>query len=124
MTRHKSFFIALSLMIVAVLGLTQLIRLSLPQFITHLWWAQMLFFVLVSVIVYLFTTKMRNRNDFHKFNNFYMLTTVAKLILYLAVLATYSLMFREDSKAFIITFLIYYLCFTVFETCILVRNKN
>ena len=30
----------------------------------------------------------------------------------------------EDSKAFIITFLIYYLCFTVFETCILVRNKN
>ena len=53
-----------------------------------------------------------------------MLTTVAKLILYLAVLATYSLMFREDSKAFIITFLIYYLCFTVFETCILVRNKN
>lgn len=124
MTENKRFFIRLLLLAIAVLGLTLLMKLSMPQFVTSFWWTLILFFVAVNTLVYFLTMKMKSKNDFRKFNNFYMLATVTKLLLYLAIVAAYSFVFKEDSKAFIITFLIYYLCFTVFETLMLVKNRN
>ena len=124
MTEYKKFFIRLLLLAIAVVGLTLLMKLSMPQFVTSFWWTLILFFVAVNTLVYFLTMKMKSKNDFRKFNNFYMLATVTKLLLYLAIVAAYSFVFKEDSKAFIITFLIYYLCFTVFETLMLVKNKN
>ena len=124
MTENKRFFIRLLLLAIAVVGLTLLMKLSMPQFVTSFWWTLILFFVAVNILVYFLTMKMKSKNDFRKFNNFYMLTTVIKLLLYLSVVAAYSFVFKEDSKAFIITFLIYYLCFTVFETLMLVKNRN
>lgn len=124
MTENKRFFIRLLLLAIAVVGLTLLMKLSMPQFVTSFWWTLILFFVAVNTLVYFLTMKMKSKNDFRKFNNFYMLTTVIKLLLYLSVVAVYSFIFSEDSKAFIITFLIYYLCFTVFETLMLVKNRN
>lgn len=124
MTENKRFFIRLLLLAIAVVGLTLLMKLSMPQFVTSFWWTLILFFVAVNILVYFLTMKMKSKNDFRKFNNFYMLTTVIKLLLYLSVVAVYSFIFSEDSKAFIITFLIYYLCFTVFETLMLVKNRN
>lgn len=124
MTENKRFFIRLLLLAIAVVGLTLLMKLSMPQFVTSFWWTLILFFVAVNTLVYFLTMKMKSKNDFRKFNNFYMLATVTKLLLYLAIVAAYSFVFKEDSKAFIITFLIYYLCFTVFETLMLVKNRN
>lgn len=124
MASNKRFFVGLLLLIIAVVGLTFLLKLSMPQIVTSFWWALMLFFVIVSVVVYLITMKIRAKNDFRKFNNFYMLATVIKLLLYLSIVTMYSFICSDDSKAFIITFLIYYLCFTVFETLMLVKNKN
>ena len=124
MTENKRFFIRLLLLVIAVVGLTLLMKLSMPQFVTSFWWTLILFFVAVNTLVYFLTMKMKSKNDFRKFNNFYMLATVTKLLLYLAIVAAYSFVFKEDSKAFIITFLIYYLCFTVFETLMLVKNRN
>ena len=124
MTENKRFFIRLLLLAIAVVGLTLLMKLSMPQFVTSFWWTLILFFVAVNTLVYFLTMKMKSKNDFRKFNNFYMIATVTKLLLYLAIVAAYSFVFKEDSKAFIITFLIYYLCFTVFETLMLVKNKN
>ena len=124
MASNKRFFVGLLLLIIAVVGLTFLLKLSMPQIVTPFWWALMLFFVIVSVVVYLITMKIRAKNDFRKFNNFYMLATVIKLLLYLSIVTIYSFICSDDSKAFIITFLIYYLCFTVFETLMLVKNKN
>ena len=124
MASNKRFFVGLLLLIIAVVGLTFLLKLSMPQIVTSFWWALMLFFVIVSVVVYLITMKIRAKNDFRKFNNFYMLATVIKLLLYLSIVTIYSFICSDDSKAFIITFLIYYLCFTVFETLMLVKNKN
>lgn len=124
MDKNKRFFVQLLLLIIAVVGITLLIRLSMPQFVTSLWWALILFFSIANVIVYFLTIKMKNKNDFRKFNNFYMLMTVTKLLLYLMIIAAYSFIFKEDSKAFIVTFLVYYLCFTVFETIILSKKNN
>lgn len=124
MANNKKFFVSLLFLVIAVVGLTFLLKLSMPQFVTSFWWMLIIFFVAVNVLVYLLTMKMKAKNDFRKFNNFYMLTTVTKLLLYLAIVAVYSFVFNEDSKAFIITFMIYYLCFTVFETVVLAKKKN
>lgn len=123
MVSNRKFFVSLLFLIIAVMGLTLLMKLSTPQFVTSFWWVLILFFVAVNILVYLLTMKMKAKNDFRKFNNFYMLTTMIKLLLYLAVVAIYSFVFREDSKAFIVTFLIYYLCFTVFETVVLAKKR-
>lgn len=124
MADNRKFFISLLLLVMAVVGLTLLMKLSMPQFVTSFWWALILFFVAVNILVYFLTMKMKAKNDFRKFNNFYMITTVTKLLLYLAIVAVYSFVFNEDSKAFIITFLIYYLCFTVFETVVLTKKET
>ena len=57
-----------------------------------------------------------------KFTNFYMGITVLKLFVYIAFLVAYILIFPEDKKASIITFLAYYLCFSIFETYILTKK--
>ena len=124
MANNKKFFVSLLFLVIAVVGLTLLIKSSMPHLVTSFWWALILFFTIVNTFVYLFTMKMKAKNDFRKFNNFYMLATVTKLLLYLAIVAVYSFVFNEDSKAFIITFMIYYLCFTVFETVVLAKKKN
>lgn len=59
----------------------------------------------------------------NKFTNFYMGTTLVKLLVYIAVLLIYILLFPEDKKAFVITFLAYYLCFSFYETYILAKSK-
>lgn len=68
--------------------------------------------------------KIKEKKDMGKFTNFYMATTMTKLLVYLAILLIYVLIFPEDKKAFIFTFLAYYLCFTFFETYILTKSRN
>ena len=70
------------------------------------------------------TMKVKAKNDMGKFTNFYMGTTIVKLVTYLAVLLSYILIFPEDKKAFVFTFLAYYLCFTFFETYILAKKQK
>ena len=105
-------------------GLTMLVRNALPLYVTKYWVLLILFFAIVNVVVYFMTMRISAKKDVGKFTNFYMGTTVVKLIMYLALLLTYILIFPEDKKAFIFTFLAYYLCFTFFETYFLVKNKN
>lgn len=117
------FLVALSCLVALLSGLTYLLNDSIPQFITSYWSLLILFFTIISIVVYFLTIKVKAKNDIHKFTNFYMAVTVIKLLVYLAVIVIYSLKFPENSKAFIITFLAYYLCFSVFETYILVKKK-
>lgn len=49
------------------------------------------------------------------FTNYFMLLTFGKLIFYLTIILVYSLLIREDSVRFIITFFILYVFYTVFE---------
>lgn len=123
MDSNRKFFISLLFLAIVASGLTLLLKQLMPQFVTSFWWALVIMFTVVNIIVYLLTMKMK-KNDLGKFNNFYMLTTVVKLMFYLSVMTIYSLTCREDSRAFIITFLIYYLCFTVFETIILSKKNK
>jgi hypothetical protein len=50
-----------------------------------------------------------------RFVNTFLLSTVARLILYIGVMILYVLMNRSDAVPFMIAFFILYLCYTVFE---------
>ncbi len=119
------FLSFLLLLMAALAGLTLLAKNSLPEFVTPYWYLQLLFFAIVNLTIYFVTTKVMNRNDMSKFTNFYMATTFVKILAYLSVLVTYILIFPEDKKAFVSTFIVYYICFTVYETYILAKkDKN
>ena len=59
-----------------------------------------------------------------KFTNFYMAATVIKLVVYLTIIFVYTMNFKEDGKRFAITFLVYYLIYTIFETYKLIKKEK
>lgn len=123
-SKDTRFLISLLLFVIALTGLTMMLKNYSPQYVTPYWGLLILFFATVNVTVYFLSMKVSAKKDMSGFANFHIGTTVVKLIIYLAILLTYILIFPEDKKAFVISFLAYYLCFTFFETYFLVKNKN
>lgn len=92
--------------------------------ILTIWWPAIVgFFFIVSMVVYYLSDKAKQK-DMRRFTNFYMATTVIKMVVYLSIIFIYALNFKEDAKRFAITFLAYYLIFSVFETFKLVKKNK
>lgn len=88
------------------------------------WWPMIVtFFFIVSMVMYFLSQKTK-RKDMRKFANFYMLSTVIKMIVYLSIIMAYMLNFKEDGRRFAITFLAYYLIYSVFETYKLAKKEK
>ena len=111
---------------------TQLIALTVVVMVASLfmhkmltvWWpALVVFFAIISAVMYYLSEKAK-QNDMRKFANFYMAATVIKLVLYLTIIIVYVMSFKEDGKRFAITFLVYYLIYSVFETIKLAKKKK
>lgn len=117
--KDKSFLSGLIWLTLAVSAAS----LGLVRFATMWWPLMVVFFFLVSVVMYRCCEKARQK-DMRRFYNFYMVSTVVKLVVYLSILTIYSLNFKEDSKRFMLTFLAYYVIYSVFETWQLVRKKE
>ena len=64
------------------------------------------------------------KKDMRRFANFYMGSTVVKMMLYLAIIFLYAINFKEDAKRFAITFLAYYLIYSIFETYKLAKKEK
>ncbi|MBO4574557.1 MAG: hypothetical protein J5708_04475 [Bacteroidales bacterium] len=97
--------------------------IALRELLTAWWPALVLFFLIVSIVMY-FLSENQKRKDMRKFANFYMASTVVKMMLYLAIIFIYVLNFKEDGKRFAISFLIYYLIYSVFETFKLAKKEK
>ena len=120
---NKRFYISLLCLFGILWGLSILLNIYFPQYITPHWHKLMLLFAVVSVVIFIMTIKIREKGDSYKLTNFHLIATVVKLITYLAIIVIYVINSPEDKIAFVITFLTYYLCFSVFETYMLVRKK-
>lgn len=120
----KRFYISLLCLFGLLWGASMLLFSYVPQYVTQHWPLLMLLFALVSVVIFVMTMKIRAKGDVHKLTNFHMIATIVKLVAYLVIIVTYVMNFPEDKIAFVITFLTYYLCFTTFETYMLVRKNN
>ncbi len=122
--RNKNFLIGLLCLIIFIIILTTILQQYVSQIVTQHWPFLILLFTVISVAVFFSTMKMKSKNDLGKFTNFYMGVTILKLVVYLATILIYTIVVPNNAKAFIFTFLIYYLCFSIFETYFLVKNKK
>lgn len=78
------------------------------------------FFMLASIVVYYFMLKSIEKRP-ARFVNTFMLTTMAKLFIYLGAMITYALLNREEAMSFIVTFFIMYIVYTIVEVSALLR---
>lgn len=120
----KRFCISLLCLFGILWGLSMMLSVYAPEYITPQWHYLLLLFVVVSVIMFRKTINMRDKNDIYKLTNFHMIATILKLVGYLAIITIYVIKNPEDKIAFVVTFLTYYLCFSVFETYMLIRKKT
>lgn len=123
-SEHTKFFLSLLCVMALSAVLTLPLKHIIPQFVTPYWSLQILFFALVNVMIYFTGVRIKSRGSTDKMTNFYMITTMVKLVTYLAILLIYALIFPTDAKAFIITFMMYYLFFTIFETFYKIKTNN
>ena len=97
--------------------------LALHKMLTVWWPAIVVFFAVISALMYYLSEKAKAKG-MRKFANFYMAATVIKLVLYLTIIVVYVMNFKEDGKLFAITFLAYYLIYSVFETIKLAKKDK
>lgn len=97
--------------------------LVLHKMLTVWWPAIVVFFALVSALMYFMSEKAKTK-DMRKFANFYMAATVIKMVVYLAIIIVYIMNFKEDGKRFAITFLAIYLIYSIFETIKLAKKEK
>ena len=108
----------------SVLTLVVIVASILLRAYLTVWWPAIVgFFYIVSIVVYFLSVKARQK-DMRRFANFYMGSTVVKMMLYLAIIFFYAINFKEDGKRFAITFLANYLIFSIFETYKLVKHNK
>ena len=117
--KNSKFILQLCLLTLVVFVASVFLR----AYLTVWWPAIACFFFIVSVVVYFLSQKAKQK-DMRKFANFYMATTIVKMILYLAIIFIYVMIYMEDGKRFAITFLIYYLIYSIFETYKLAKKEK
>ncbi len=100
----------------AILGVIAIILYYLlPKgFITPVLPFLFVFFLAVSLISFFILIRSLNAK-LSRFINTFLITTVAKLILYIGIMILYVLLNPNDAVPFMITFFILYLLYTVFE---------
>lgn len=117
--KNAKFIRQLCLLTLVVFAASVFVRSHLT-----VWWpAIACFFFIVSMVVYFLSQKAKQK-DMRKFANFYMASTVVKMVVYLAIIFIYVMNNKEDGKRFAITFLIYYLIYSVFETYKLAKKEK
>ena len=117
--KDSKFIKQLCLLTIVVIAVSAALRHTLT-----VWWPAIVgFFFIISIVVYLLSERAKKK-DIRKFANFYMAATVVKILLYLSIILVYLMNFKEDGKRFAITFLCYYLIYSVFETYKLSRKDK
>ena len=107
-----------------LLTLVVIVASIFARSILTVWWPAIVgFFFIVSMVVFYFADKAKKK-DMRKFTNFYMGATVVKMVVYLTIIIIYVMQFKDDAKRFAVTFLIYYLVYSVFETIKLAKKEK
>lgn len=113
----KKLLILASLVGIVIIAALFLMK---PSYITPTLPYLLVFHTVATLLSYMVIQK-KIKGSPTKFVNVYLATTTVKLLLYLAVLMTYSLMFLTDAVNFIISFFVLYVIFTAFEVIQLTR---
>ncbi len=125
---YKRFIRKLVIFSIIVAVLTTLMRYALPpSFLSPATPFLLLFFMGHTLLFHRMAMKVIE-NNIRKFTNFYMISTVAKMVLFVVVIAAYALTFTSDAKAFTIWFFVFYALYTFFELSVILpylrRNQK
>lgn len=82
-----------------------------------------LFYFIVLLVSQVILYRVASAND-QKFTQTFMAITVARFLLYLAIVIVYSFLVRSDAVRFIISFFVYYFLFTVLEISYMYRELH
>ncbi|GHS85841.1 hypothetical protein FACS1894201_06030 [Bacteroidia bacterium] len=106
--------------------ITSVLQWFVPAIIHPLWFIELLLIALIEWGLMAWLLHYKN-SDIKAILRHYQTTKMAKLLLFLIILATYVFAIKEHAFEFLICFLIYYVFFTVLETiCLqkLVKQEN
>jgi len=111
----------------AILGAIAIILyLILPELITPVLPFLFLFFVAITLVSYYILLRSL-KSKLSRFINTFLISTIVKLILYIGIMIVYVILNRSDAVRFMITFLILYLFYTIFEVVKMIsltRSQN
>lgn len=111
----KAFFRKLTVFSAFIAALATLLSFILPSgMITHAMPFILLFFMAHSLLFHKMATKVIEKN-LRRFTNFYMVSTIARLFLFLVIMVLYGILNPKDAKYFIVCFFVFYALFTFFE---------
>ena len=121
--KNNKFILVLAILTLVLGLLSWWLRTIIPQWITP-WWLPLLLFVAVVNGSVFYVVMRARRRDPKKFATFFMGTTVVKLVVYFAVILVVAFSNVAMAKSFLITFLIYYIFFTILETMAVTRPEK
>ena len=123
----KRFFIRICVLFLIICVISQVLFSSI--FETYIFPGRIIcigfIWMLTCVSYYWLMTTVHNKPK--AFNRVFMVQTTVKLLLYLACLTIYLLIFRQYAIPFIVHFLVVYLVFAVFEVLSIlkfIKNKS
>lgn len=118
----KKYLVSLSVLVIAIAVLLSMIAGKLQDWQQTLSWYILVYFIIVTAISHIGlerTTKARPQ----VFVRYYMASTSIRLLAHLIVIISYAALNQPNARFFIITFMIMYFVFTVFEVVYVMKNK-
>lgn len=108
--------------IIALLCLGAMYALPV-KYITPMLPYVLIFFLIISLAVYYFVEKAVVKR-FSIFTNYFMIISMLKVLIYLAIIIIYAFMNKQDAIAFILTFFLFYSGYTTFEVIWMLRIRE
>lgn len=113
----KNYFLKLLYLFLALMSIYILSLLINLSFITKYFAVLVIFFAISTMIFHVSFTKATQKTPL-KFINYFISQTALRLLLYLSILILYAIFIKDDTKNFLISFLILYIIFTIFEVSV------
>ncbi|HAH59055.1 MAG TPA: hypothetical protein DCL86_12980 [Bacteroidales bacterium] len=82
----------------------------------------LIFFMAITLLSYYFIQKSAMRNP-RRFIQVYLITTAARLILYIVIIMLYVFLYRDDALYFLSAFFTLYVTYSVFEVMVLAKKR-
>lgn len=116
------YVIAFGLIVSGILGIG--LSYFLPSFDWNWFIGVIIYFLIIESIVVSLVESFGQKNEKKQMVNIYMLTKVIKIITSLIFITIYALTVKENMKAFIAVFILFYLSYLIAETFIFMKVEK
>ena len=122
---HRQFYMQLTgvviLCIAAILGSNQLLPIA---DYTSLGVIGLVFFVILSVVMFRFAKKLSKSENLNYYTHLIMYNMMAKLFCSFIIIVIYYMVVKPEDRLFIVPYMLIYLIFTIFEAIFLSREAK